>query len=89
MLIYLNVFFVLVIIMVMSAAAGLLIYAASDRLLPSSVIKHVLGVGATVLISYFITKLLRFEVWYFYATTIGMGILLYIVFVISFSKYSK
>ena len=89
MLIYLTIFFVFVFAVVMSAAIGLLFYEASDKFLPSTVIRHILGVGASVLISCLITALLLFGVWYFYMATIGVGIMLYVLFVVSFGKHFK
>ena len=87
MLIYLTFYSVFVFAMVMSAAIGYVLYLAIDKFLPSTAIRHILGVVASVFTSYLITELLLSGVWYFYVITIGGGVMLYVWFVKIFSKH--
>lgn len=90
MIIYLQIFLLFVFSVVMSAAIGFLIYLAGDKISPSNVIRHTLGVGASVLTGYFITELLIFSgIWYYYVATIVLGVLLYVLFVKSLGKHFR
>lgn len=81
MLIYFTIFSVFVFSVVMSAIVGFLVYQTGYRFLPSTVIRHILGIGVAVLIGCLMTKLLLFRIWYFYVVVIGVAIILYIVFI--------
>ena len=90
MIIYLQVFLLFVFSVVMSAAIGFVIYLVGDKVSPSTVIRHTLGVGASVLTGYFITELLVFSgIWYYYVATIVLGVLLYVLFVLSLGKHFR
>lgn len=90
MIIYLQIFLLFVFSVVMSAAIGFVIYLAVDKVSPSTMIRHTLGVGASVLTGYFITELLIFSgIWYYYVATIVLGIMLYVLFVKLLGEHFK
>lgn len=90
MIIYLQVILLFVFSVVMSAAIGFVIYLVGDKISLSNVIKHALGVGASVLTGYVITEMLIFSgIWYYYVATIVLGVLLYVLFVASLSKHFR
>lgn len=81
MLIYLTIFFVFVFTVVLSAATGFVFYEASTRLRLSKVICYAIGIGVSVLISCIMTKLLLFGAWYFYFGTLGISVILCVLFI--------
>ena len=80
-MIYFTLFSIIIFSAVMSPVIGFLFYQAGNRFFPSMLIQHFFGIGATVLMGYFLTKLLLFGIWYYYVIVISLGIILYIVFI--------
>lgn len=90
MIIYLQVILLFLFSAVMSATIGFVIYLVIDKLIFSTVIKHIVGLGVTILTGYFITELLIFSgIWYYYVGTIILAGLLYVLFIILLSKHFR
>ncbi|WP_153732768.1 hypothetical protein [Sporosarcina obsidiansis] len=86
MFIYFTTFSVIVFSAIISAVVGFLVYQAGGRFLPSSVIRHIVGGGTTVLTGCFITTLLHLEIWYVYTAVIVSAVIIYTVSIVSSSK---
>ncbi|WP_301107247.1 hypothetical protein [Sporosarcina sp.] len=89
MFIYFTLIAVFVFSVVISAVVGFLFHQLCNQLLTSGRIGYILGMVVSVLVSIIMTKLLLFEIWYYYAAVIGVTILLYIVLVRSTKSYHK
>ena len=89
MFIYFTLIAVFVFSVVISAVVGFLFYQLSKKLLPSSEIRHIAGMVISVLAGITMTKLLLFDIWYYYAAVIGGTIVLYRILVRSSTDYDK
>lgn len=79
MLFYLTLFALFLFSAVISAVAGLLVYFAGGSFISSAAAPHILGVGAAMLAGWLMTKLLLFEIWYYYAAVLAGAVIIYFV----------
>lgn len=89
MFIYFTLIAVFVFSVVISAVVGYLFHELTAKHLTSSGIRYIAGMVVSILVSCIMTKLLLFEIWYYYVAALGVASVLYIVIVRSSKSYSK
>ena len=86
---YLPFFSLLIFTAVISAVVGFLFHDLTTKLLRSNVSRFIAGAGVSMLVGGFITKLLRFDNWYYYLATISLTFVLYVISIRSLTKSNE
>ncbi|PIC99556.1 hypothetical protein CSV68_07340 [Sporosarcina sp. P29] len=89
MFLYFTLFSVFIFSIVISAVVGFLFHELSNKLVSFKVFRLIVGAGVSVLVSGFLTKLLRIDIGYMYIAAIVMSVVLYVILVRSLNKSEK
>ena len=86
---YVTFFSLLIFTAVISAVVGFLFHEFTTKLLRSNVSRFVAGAAISMLVSGIVTKLLRFDAWYYYLATISVTLVLYVISIRSLNRSNQ